>query len=72
VQVGNFASQTNAEALAASLKARGYAAFVSPRVAGDKTYFRVRVGPAPDAEAARALEQRLEKDGQAADVVRHP
>jgi DedD protein len=72
VQVGNFASESNAEALAASLKARGYAAFISPRTAGDKTYFRVRVGPTPDVEAARTLEQRLEKDGQTADVVRHP
>jgi dihydrofolate synthase/folylpolyglutamate synthase len=72
VQVGNFATQSNAEALTASLKARGYAAFISPRVAGDKTYFRVRVGPTQDIEAARALEQRLEKDGQAGDVVRHP
>jgi DedD protein len=72
VQVGNFANESNAQALTSSLKARGYAAFISPRVAGEKTFFRVRVGPTSDIESARELERRLEKDGQDADVVRHP
>jgi DedD protein len=72
VQVGNFANQSNADALAASLKARGYEAFISPRVSGDKTYFRVRVGPTADVDSARALEQRLKKDVQETAVVPLP
>ena len=72
VQVGTFASSSNATALAASLEARGYAAFVSPVATGGKTLYRVRVGPTADVEAARALEQRLEKEGRQVDVVRQP
>jgi DedD protein len=72
VQVGTFASASNATALAASLKTRGYAAFVAPMASGDKTLYRVRVGPMPDVESARALEQRLEKEMPAAVVVRQP
>jgi cell division septation protein DedD len=72
VQVGTFASSSNATALAATLKARGYPAFVAPVASGGKTLYRVRVGPTADIESARALERRLEKETPAADVVRQP
>jgi len=72
VQVGTFASSANATALAATLKGRGYPAFVAPLASGDRTLYRVRVGPTPDVESAHALEQRLEKEMPAADVVRQP
>jgi cell division septation protein DedD len=72
VQVGTFASSSNATALAATLESRGYAAFVAPIASGGRTLYRVRVGPTADIESARALEQRLEKEGRKVDVVRQP
>ena len=59
VQVGTFASASNAEALTSRLKELGQTAFVLPYTEDGKTLFRVRVGPVPDLESARALKQRL-------------
>ncbi|MHB8471781.1 MAG: SPOR domain-containing protein [Gammaproteobacteria bacterium] len=58
VQVGVFSQEQNAQALAKSLRAKAYTAFVE-RFAGKVPSFRVRVGPLKDRAAADALQARL-------------
>lgn len=70
VQVGTFGQKGNAERLAAGLKAKGFAAFVSPtQRAGKGVMYRVRVGPAGTREAATGLAGRLSASGQSGQVV---
>ena len=59
MQVGTFGQKDNAERLAASLKRRGFAAFVSPATRSGRTLYRVRVGPAGTREAATSVAARL-------------
>jgi DedD protein len=72
VQVGTFASRSNADAFAARLQDLGHAAFVLPHTADGKTYFRVRAGPVADLESARALQQRLAAEHIDGNPVRNP
>lgn len=69
VQVGTFGQKSNAERLAASLKGRGFEAFVSPVTGGGRTLYRVRVGPPGAREAATSLAGRLAAAGQSGQVV---
>ena len=69
VQVGTFGQKDNAERLAASLKQRGFAAFVSPLSRPDKTLYRVRVGPAGSREAAADVAGKLAAAGQSGQIV---
>jgi DedD protein len=71
-QLGSFSKAENAERLAASLRAKGYRAFVSPIGSGSHVLHRVRVGPEPTRAAAEALIARLKRDGQTASVVTLP
>jgi len=71
-QLGSFSKAENAERLAASLRAKGYHAFVSPTGTGSHVLHRVRVGPEPTRAAAEALVARLKRDGQTASVVTLP
>jgi DedD protein len=72
VQVGTFASRSNADALATRLKELGHATFVLPVTANGKTLYRVRVGPVADLESARALQQRLATQHVDGNPVRNP
>lgn len=72
VQVGTFASRSNADALASRLKELGHATFVLPLTANGKTLYRVRVGPVTDLESARALQQRLATQHVEGNPVRNP
>jgi DedD protein len=69
VQLGSFASETNAERLAGDLKSRGYKAFVSRLGSGSRIRFRVRVGPEQERARAENLAERLRRDGRQAVVV---
>jgi len=69
VQVGTFGQKANAERLAAGLKAKGFAAVVSPTQRAGDTMYRVRVGPAGTREAALAVAARLSAAGQSGQVV---
>ena len=68
VQLGSFASRSNAEHLAQRLRSRGYGVSVS-QADGARHLYRVRVGPARDHDAALQLAQQLRSIGQRGSVV---
>jgi DedD protein len=72
VQLGSFAARDTAERLAADLRARRFAAFVSPVAVDGRRLFRVRVGPLPDRPAAEVLQSRLAGLGRTGTVVTEP
>lgn len=72
VQLGSFASQENAEKLAADLRKQGFAAFLSQLSTASGQLHRVRIGPQKDREAAEAMAVRLQKAGHKGQVLPHP
>jgi cell division protein FtsN len=68
VQLGSFASRTNAEHLARQVRAQGFPVSVSQGASGRRLY-RVRVGPARDHTAAAQLAQRLRASGHSGSLV---
>jgi len=72
VQLGSFASRPNAERLAAELRSKGYAGFVSEFRGSGRVLYRVRVGPEQDRSRAEAIAQRLARDGKKGSVAPHP
>src|SRR6266850_3007311 len=58
-QLGSFAKAENAQRLVATLRKKGYRAFVSPTGRGAHVLHRVRVGPEASRDAADALVLRL-------------
>ena len=68
VQLGSFASRTNAERLARQVKAGGFKVSVSQGSFG-RRLFRVRVGPAHDREAATQLAAKLRAAGHSGSIV---
>jgi DedD protein len=72
VQLGSFSNKENAEKLAADLRKRGYAAFLSQLATGSGQLHRVRIGPQKDRESAEAMAGRLLKVGHKGQVVPHP
>ena len=71
VQLGVFASKANAEHLAEEMHDKGFKTLVSDVTGASRTLYRVRVGPAGDRAAARALQARLKAAGQSGTVVPH-
>lgn len=61
VQLGSFASRTNAEKLLGRVQATGVQGFILPLTEGGKTSFRVRAGPVAGRAAADRLRQDLER-----------
>jgi cell division septation protein DedD len=61
VQVGAFAESGAAEALAASLRAKGYPVYVSPGAGAGEARWRVRVGPLADRGAAERTAEALRR-----------
>ena len=72
VQLGSFSNEANAERLAADLRQKGFAAFLSKLSTGNGELHRVRVGPQRDRESAETMLARLERAGQSGQVVPHP
>jgi DedD protein len=72
VQLGSFANQENAEALAAKLRTQGHAAFLSQVMTSDGQRHRVRIGPQKDRAAAEAVAASLKKAGHNGRVLPHP
>ena len=68
VQLGSFASRTNAERLARQVRAGGFRVSVSRGSSGRRLY-RVRVGPAHDREAATQLAEKLRAAGHGGSIV---
>jgi DedD protein len=69
VQVGTFGQKANADRLVASLRNRGFEAFVSATERAGKPLYRVRVGPAGSRDAATATAGRLSQAGQSGQIV---
>ena len=55
VQAGSYSRARNAIELERTLKKHGYHVVVSQYSTGQRTYFRVRVGPYQDSAAARKV-----------------
>lgn len=72
VQIGSFADKDNAERLAADLRDKGYAAFLSQLQTDGGALQRVRVGPQKDRESAEQIAAQLAKTGLSSQVVPHP
>ena len=72
VQLGSFAKQENAEALAAKLRKQGHAAFLSQVMTSDGQRHRVRIGPQKDRATAEAVAASLKKAGHNGKVLPHP
>jgi DedD protein len=72
VQLGAYSKRETADELVATLKNRGYAAFVLEYRAQGKVLYRVRVGPEQDRARAAEVAARLAKDGFDPVVARHP
>jgi cell division protein FtsN len=68
VQLGSFASRTNAERLARQVRAGGFSVSVSQGSSGRRLY-RVRVGPAHDREAATQRAVKLRAAGHSGSIV---
>jgi rare lipoprotein A len=69
VQVGAFASRARAESVRDALTRDGDVPTVTEAEVGGDTFFRVRLGPYPDHQTARAAAQRLAGRGYRAVVV---
>ena len=72
VQLGSFSNQQNAERLAAELRKKGYAAFLSRVQTSSEVLHRVRVGPQQNRASAEEVAARLGSEGHKGQVVPHP
>lgn len=63
VQVQALADRAAAERIARDLEGRGYQSHLSPAKAGDRTLYRVRVGPFATEDEARRAIARLKTEG---------
>ncbi|MCB1866865.1 MAG: SPOR domain-containing protein [Chromatiales bacterium] len=73
VQVGSFSERARAEALKKRLTDAGFVTLLEPAFVGSQTFYRVRVGPELEREAAeklqKAIRAKLRLKGQ---VLRYP
>ena len=69
VQLGVFASQSNADRLAQELKAKGFNVSVAELPGNGRKLFRVRAGPVADRNAASDLQAKLRAAGASGSVV---
>lgn len=72
VQIGSFSNKDNADRLAAGLREKGYAAFLSQVKTGEGELHRVRIGPQKDRASAEAVASMLQADNVDGQVVPHP
>jgi DedD protein len=72
VQLGSFSNQANAERLAADLRKKGYAAFLSQLQTESGQLHRVRVGPQDSRDSAESIAAKLNAAGHKGQVVTHP
>jgi DedD protein len=69
VQLGVFASRSNADNLSRLLKGQGFAVYVLPGGSGASARYRVRVGPLPDRGSAERTAAKLKSIGHASSLV---
>lgn len=61
IQAGNFEQQDNAQKLQQALSQRGYRAQINPDKKGNKTHYRVQLGPFRSREQADAMRLQINK-----------
>lgn len=69
VQIGSFASKSNAEALAQKAKGQGHDVYLSETTSNGKPFYRVRVKGSTTRETSQALAQKLESQGYPTMIV---
>jgi DedD protein len=69
VQLGSFASHTNADKLARQLKAQGFSVYVLSGGRGPSLRYRVRIGPMADRGAATQAAAKLKSSGHVGSLV---
>jgi len=69
VQLGSFASRTNADNLSRQLKGQGFSVYVLSGGSGAAVRYRVRVGPLADRDAAERTAAKLKSIGHASTLV---
>jgi DedD protein len=69
VQLGSFASRTNADNLSRRLRGQGFSVYVLPGGAGASLRYRVRVGPLADRESAERMAAKLKSIGHVSSLV---
>ena len=72
VQLASLDSQSAANSMSNQLRDKGYDAFVMPFQKGGTTWYRVRVGPVKDRQAAGELQRKVKETTPGAIVVPHP
>jgi DedD protein len=72
VQLASLDSQSAANSMSKKLRDKGYDAFVVPFKKGSTTWYRVRVGPVKDRQAAGELQRKVKETTPGAIVVPHP
>jgi DedD protein len=69
VQLGSFASRTNADNLSRQLKGQGFSVYVLSGGSGAAARYRVRVGPLADRDAAERTAAKLKSIGHVSSIV---
>jgi len=69
VQLGSFASRTNADNLSRRLKGQGFPVYVLSGGSGASVRYRVRVGPLADRDSAERTAAKLKSIGHASSLV---
>jgi len=69
VQLGSFASRSNADKLARHVKGQGFSVFVLSSGSGAAARYRVRIGPLADREAATQAAAKLKGLGHIGSLV---
>ncbi len=62
IQVGSFASKSNADDLNSDLRKAGFRSFIEPLKKSGKTSYRVRIGPELKRSDAEATRDRVKKE----------
>jgi len=69
IQLGSFGTESTAKQLVTTAKSHGLAAYVASAEVGNKTVYRVRVGPYPDRDAAETALSKLKRSYAQASLV---
>ena len=72
VQLASLDNQAAANSMSKQLRDKGYDAFVMPFKKGAATWYRVRVGPVKERQAANELQRKVKETTPGAIVVPHP
>lgn len=72
VQLASLDDQAAADGMSKQLRDKGYDAFVMPFKKGGTNWYRVRIGPVKDRQAAGDIQRKVKETTPGAIVVPHP